>query len=88
MADLGKGHDTDELIKAYEKTMEMQEKNLEEKTHLIKTMGFVIAVLVAVFIGIVIFNLANGSIGWARYSEPLSGTAQITLGALTEFFGP
>lgn len=69
LADLGRAHASDEMIGVYEKTIEMQEKHMAEKDHTIKILRRGVAILVGVFIAIILIDLTNGSVGWARYQE-------------------
>ena len=88
LADLGQPHVSEDMAKVYEKTIELQEKHMAEKDHTIKILRRAVVDMVAVFIVIVFIDLANGSVGWARYQEAFNvGSMGHMIATISDFIG-
>ena len=73
----------------YKLVIKHLEKNIEEKGRWIKVLAVALGVVLLVFLAVVAYDVTNGSIGWARYTEAYrSGDGmEAILSTISDWFG-
>lgn len=74
--------DKDEVIRVQRESLERLDK-AERREHKEKViLAVVLAVILLVFLGIVVYDVLNGDIGWARYQEAMKEGGTTLVGRL------
>lgn len=68
----------DNIIKNYDKLLAEKDDHNKYLKKIIRWTAIALGVVLVVFMGIAVYDVANGSIGWARYAEAArNGTSQV-----------
>ena len=77
----------DAIILAHDREISRMDKSTDYLKKLVRSLGTAVAVLVIAIMTVLVYDVLNGDIGWARYSAYFSSSENSVLGMLTDWFG-
>lgn len=76
----------DNIIKNYDKLLAEKEEHNKYLRKIIRWAATGLGLVLVVFLGIIVYDVMNGNIGWARYAEAAQDGTTQALNAITGFF--
>lgn len=77
----------DAIILAHDREISRMDKSTDYLKKLVRILGTAVAVLVIAIMTVLVYDVLNGDIGWARYAAYFSSSDNSVLSMLTEWFG-